>query len=132
MKMEPTTQKGFRTQIRARMEQLNIYRREFEMPVRRLADVYWRRAKVEEKLTETDFQFFMTVTNAKGDLEVVKNPYLIEIEKLDKQAMELERELGLTPNSLKRINEAAMPNNKAAEEDPLAAALGSMRLLGSA
>lgn len=128
--MEPTTQKGFRTQIRARMEQLNVYRREFEMPIRRLADVYWQRAQVEAKLEETGYEMFTVMTNAKGDPEVVKNQYLTELEKLDKRALELERELGMTPNSLKRVNDAAMPQNKTAEEDPLAAALGNLRVVG--
>ena len=128
--MEPTTQKGFRTQIRARMEQLNVYRREFEMPIRRLADIYWRRARVEEELEKSGYRMFVTMTDGKGETVAVKNPYLVELEKLDRQALELEREMGMTPNSLKRVNEASMPYQKNAEEDPLAAALGGIRMIG--
>lgn len=125
MTVEPTTQKGFRTQIRARMEKLGVYRSEFEMPIRRLADIYWRRLNVQGELERTGYPLFVQVENG-----AVKNPFIVELEKLDKQALEMERELGMTPNALKRMNESAMPGQgQVADADPLSAALAGMRLI---
>lgn len=47
------------------------------------------------------------MVKAKGSGLAVTNPVLIEIDRLNRLILELERELGLTPASLRRVNESA-------------------------
>ena len=61
-----------------------------------------------------------------------KNPLLVEIDSIDKSIMMAERELGLTPAAINRINEAALGKKPIAEDDPLTAALSGLRILKGA
>lgn len=64
------------------------------------------------------------VFKAKGSAIAIRNPVLDEMDKTDKASLELERELGLTPAALRRLNEAALAKQ---ETDPLASALAALR-----
>ena len=65
------------------------------------------------------------VVKAKGSAIAIRNPVLDEMDKTDKASLELERELGLTPAALRRLNEAALAAKQ--EADPLASALAALR-----
>ena len=127
--MKASTEKGYAQKIRARMKQVNTYRREFELTIERLAKVYMRIQKTEEEFEKSGGATIVKkVTKAGTNWE--KNPLLQEIDNLGKLALEMEKELGLTPQSLRKVNEVAMPSGRGAEEsDPLAAALGELKLL---
>ena len=126
--MRATTEKGFVQKIRARMKQVNTYRPEFQITIERLAKIYMRILHAEDQFEKSGGNTIVKKTTARGT-SWEKNPLLVEIDDLNKNALELERELGLTPASLRRVNEAAMPQGVKAEEDPLAAALGRLHAI---
>ena len=59
----------------------------------------------------------------------MKNPLLAEIDFVEKRIIELAREMGLTTGAVKKINEAAIGKKPQADDDPLAVALGELKLL---
>ena len=125
--MKPTTEKGFRNKIREDLNASGLYREEFERVIWRLAELYVRMQKTRALYRETGGDPIITSTNKAGAQYYTKNPYLQELDFLQKTALELEKELGLTPAALKKINEAAMM--AVPEEDPLSAALGKLRII---
>ena len=125
--MKPTTEKGFRNKIREDLNASGLYREEFERVIWRLAELYVRMQKTRALYRETGGDPIITSTNKAGAQYYTKNPYLQELDFLQKTALELEKELGLTPAALKKINEAAMM--AVPEEDPLSAALGKLRIV---
>ena len=125
--MKPTTEKGFRNKIREDLNASGLYREEFERVIWRLAELYVRMQKTRALYRETGGDPIITSTNKAGAQYYTKNPYLQELDFLQKTALELEKELGLTPAALKKINEAAML--AVPEEDPLSAALGKLRIV---
>ena len=126
--MKPTTEKGFRDKIRKACEGVGTYRPEFEAVIWRLAECYVRMQHARGEFERTGSKTFVAYTNKAGATNPAKNPYLQEIDFLQKTALEMERELGLTPAALRKINEAAMLA-VAEQEDPLAAALGALRIV---
>lgn len=124
-----TTVKGFVQKIRARMKQVGTFRPEFQLTMERLAKVYMRIKEAEEQFNEEGRQILVEQATSTGGVKTVKNPLLTEIDSLNKQALELETALGLTPAALKKVNETAMPTGPKAEDDPLAAALGRLRAI---
>ena len=126
--MKPTTAKGFRDKIRRAMEGVGTYKEEFEPVIGRLAEIYVRMQRARGEFERTGSKMFVAYTNKAGATNPAKNPYLQELDFLQKMALELERELGLTPASLRKINEAAMMA-VAEPDDPLAAALGALHIV---
>lgn len=127
--MKPTTEKGFRDKIRKACEGVGTYKPEFEQVIWRLAGIYVRMQHARGEFERTGSKTFVAYTNKAGATNPAKNPYLQELDFLQKTALELEKELGLTPASLRKINEAAMLATPA-EEDALSAALGALRIIG--
>lgn len=128
--MKPTTEKGFRDKIRIAAKGCGTYKPEFEEIIWRLAEIYLRIQQTKAEFKKSGGSVLIKHTNKAGAVNYVKNPLLIEIDNLMKMALEMEKELGLTPASLKKVNEAAMPqNSRAAEDDPLAAALGRLHVV---
>jgi len=125
--MRATTQKGYEQKIRARMKQVQTYRPEFGLTIERLAEAYMRRDMVKAKLEEHGYDLLIQVENSEGEPRLIRNAYLVELENLDRQTLTMERELGLTPAALKRINEDAM--KKKAESDPLAEIMAGLKVV---
>ena len=125
--MKPTTEKAFRIKLRAACRGVGTYRDEFEPVIARLAELYVRMQTTRAEWQADGGQTVVPYTNKAGATNWVKHPLLAELDFLQKTALEVERELGLTPASLKKINEAAM--GSAAEEDALSAALGALKLV---
>ena len=105
-----TTVKGYTQKIRARMRQVGTYRPEFELTMERLAKVYMRTAEAEAQFNDEGKVILIEQATSTGSSKLVKNPLLSEIDSLNKQALEMETALGLTPAALKRVNETAMPS----------------------
>lgn len=124
-----TTVKGFEQKIRARMKQVGTYRPEFKLTMERLAKVYKRMLDTESQYNDEGCQILVEQIGSTGASKMVKNPLLVELDSLSKQALEMETALGLTPAALKKVNEAAMPTSKPAESDPLAAVLGQLKVV---
>lgn len=119
--MKATTEKGHRQKIRAICEKLGTYKSEFDDIIGRLAEYRMRLQQLREMYEKSGGR---PVVTAKGSKIAMKNPILDEIDKASKLALELERELGMTPAALRKLNEAALAQKTA---DPLAEALARMR-----
>ena len=124
-----TTVKGYVQKIRARMKQVGTYRPEFQLTMERLARIYIRMKEAEDQFQEEGRQILVEQATSTGGFKTVKNPLLTEIDSLNKQALEIETALGLTPAALKKVNETAMPTAKKTEDDPLAVAIGQLRAI---
>ena len=125
--MKPTTEKGFRDKIRRDLKSSGLYREEFERVIWRLAELYVRMQRTRAEFKKSGGQPIIQSTNKSGAKYWAKNPLLQELDFVQRTALDLERELGLTPAALKKINEAAML--AVPEEDPLSAALGKLRVV---
>ena len=126
--MKVTTEKGFREKIRAACRGVGTYREEFESMIFRLAELYVRREKTKEDFRKSGGIAIITQTNKGGADYFVKNPLLAEIDFVDKTILDMEKELGLTPAAIRKINESALGKKPQDENDPLAAALGELKL----
>lgn len=124
-----TTVKGYTQKIRARMRQVGTYRPEFELTMERLAKVYMRTAEAEKQFSDEGKEILIEQETSTGSTKLVKNPLLTEIDSLNKQALEMETALGLTPAALKRVNETAMPSAQKQDDDPLTLALTQLRAI---
>ena len=125
--MKTTTEKGFRQKIRQSCKGVGTYKPEFESLIGRLASVYVRMNECQEEFQKSGGRILVGHTTKSGGKVFSKNPLLIEQKKKKKTALDMERDLGLTPAALKRINEAAMASQ--ADEDPLTAALSQLRVV---
>ena len=125
--MKPTTEKGFRDKIRRACRGVGTYKEEFETLIGRLAEVYQRMQMAQAEFKKSGGQIIVKRTNKAGAPIWVKNPLLQELDFLQKTALEIEKELGLTPAALKKINESAMA--PAEEQDPLTAALSRLKVV---
>ena len=120
--MKPSTEKGYREKIRAACRNIGTYKPEFETVIARLAEYYLRSTQLSKLYAESGSQ---PIIKQKGTGQTVKNPILDEKDRLSRLILDLERELGLTPAALRRVNEAAMAEKKS--DDPLSAAILSFR-----
>ena len=127
--MKVTTEKGFREKIRAACRGVGTYREEFEGIIYRLAELYVRREATKDEFRRSGGRAIIKQTNKGGNSYAVKNPLLAEIDFVDKTILEMEKELGLTPQAIRKINEAALGKKPQPEDDPLALALGELKLL---
>lgn len=107
------TESGYAKEIKRKCEALNVWRDEFARTQKRLAKIYVRIDAVEEEFERTGGHAIITHTNKAKEKNAVRNPFLVEIDLLYDQALTYERELGLTPAALKRINEEALKRKKA-------------------
>lgn len=130
--MRTTTEKGYKIKIRAACQGVGTYRAEFEPLISRLAELYRRREIAKNEFQESGCKTLITMVNKTGGEYTAKNPLLVEIDSIDKNILMAERELGLTPAAINRINEAALGKKPVAEDDPLTAALSGLRLVKGA
>ena len=115
------TEQGYAREIKRRCQALGVWRDEFEKTQKRLAKIYVRIDDVEAAYEADGRQAIVEHTNKAGATNLMRNPYLQEIDMLYDQALTYERELGLTAAALKKINEDALKTRKA--RDGLEAAL---------
>ena len=127
--MKTTTEKGFRIKIREACKNVGSYRPDFEEVISRLAELYVRANLAKDQWREAGSEFYVTQINKGGNEYYIKHPLLTEIDNTEKNILMLEKELGLTPAAIRKINEAALGKKKLPEDDPLAAALGELKLL---
>ena len=106
------TERGYRSDIKQKCIALGVWREEFEKSQKRLAKIYCRIDKVEELFIKSGESFIIKVTNNKGATNTARNPFIAELDILYDQALTYEKELGLTPAALKKINESAIKDKK--------------------
>jgi P27 family predicted phage terminase small subunit len=124
-----STKKTART-IRKSCEALGTYKEEFEPIVLRLAELYERKQAAAEMFLKSGAHVIITQTNKSGAEYMTRNPFLTEIDSVQKMMLELEKELGLTPAALKRIKDEEFM--KAVNDDPLSAAIKGLRVIRGA
>ncbi len=114
---------GYIADIEARMQAVGTWRPEFAPVVERLAVLYAERDHIEQLYAEDGSEPVVTHINKAGAANRVKNPFLAARDEVYSQLLAHERELGLTPAALKKLNEAKM---KAQEPTGFAAILASL------
>lgn len=117
------TERQYMMDIKRKCTALGVWRDEFERTQRRLAKIYVRIDEIETAYEESGRFPVITHTNKLGATNIMRNPYIAELDLLYEQALTYERELGLTAAALRKINESAL---HAREESPLA---GMLRLV---
>ena len=94
-----------------------------------LAELFIRREDTKEAFRKSGGAAIIKQTNKGGNAYAVKNPLLTEIDFVEKRIIDLAREMGMTPSAIRKVNEAALGKKPQPEDDPLAVALGELRLL---
>ena len=122
------TEKGYRQRIIAACKSVGTYRKEFDWLVDMLAEMYVRKQEVKKQFEESGQGIVIEQVNKSGNKYTTKNPYLMEIDNCNKIILDYERELGLTPAAIKKINESAIKSAEG-EQDPLANALNRLHLV---
>lgn len=103
-----------------RMTKLGTYKPQYMEAINRTAKLYVQMDEIEAAFAKSGGNVVVTHTNKAGAKNFVKNPFLQARDEVYSQLLAHERELGLTPAALKRINDAAMIKEK---KSPLAQAL---------
>lgn len=127
--MRTTTEKGYRLKIREACRSVGTYRDEFEPVIARLARLYERAEQARTQWRAEGSPFYVTQVNKGGNEYYVKHPLLTEIDSDEAVILNLEKELGLTPAAINKINEAALGKKQLPEDDPIAAALGRLHAI---
>ncbi len=127
--MKVTTVRGAKIKIRDACRGVGTYREEFEDMIEMLAELWIRREETKNEFRKSGGHAIIKQTNKGGNSYAVKNPLLAEIDFVDKRIIELARELGLTPSAIKKINESVLGKKPQPADDPLALALGELKLL---
>jgi len=127
--LKTTTEKGFRVKIRKELQEMGVYREAFETTIQMMAEYYVRSQQAKEEWKEEGGPLLLEQTNKGGSVYYIRHPLLQEIDNCSKMIMTLKRDLGLTPKSIHTINEAALGKKPLEDNDPLALALGELKLL---
>lgn len=120
--MKQITEKGYQKRIRAACQSIGTYRTEFDIVIGRLAELYVRRDSTKDDFIKSGGGVIITQVNKSGNSYQTKNPLLQEIDHVDRMILDIERELGLTPSAIKKINVELMRGSRE-DDDPLAVAL---------
>lgn len=95
-----------------RMQKLGTYKPQYMEAINRTAKLYVQMEAIEQAYEKSGGNVVVTHTNKAGAKNFVKNPFLQARDEVYTQLLAHERELGLTPAALKRINESAMAKEK--------------------
>ena len=111
----------YQKRIRKATQGLGVYRQEFSRTRVRLADIYVRIEMLQKAFDNGEFGF-TTIIETKGGSQEVTDPHIMEMDALNAQALSYEKALGLTAESVRKINPDIFAP-KEAPSDPLAKAL---------
>lgn len=105
-------EKGYRRKIVADMKTVGTYRKEYDKTIEILAKTYVDMDRAREQFQESGGNIVVKHTNKNGSTNLAKNPYYLSIEGLRSDILIYNRELGLTPAGLKKINGESGKTNK--------------------
>lgn len=94
---------GREAMIRADMEAVGTYNVIFEPTIRQLAKAERELAKAEKTWRANGGQMVAELVNKTGGKYTAKDPHFAVVDQMRKDIMALRNQLGLTPNSLKRV-----------------------------
>lgn len=106
--------------IRERMTVLGVYKPQYGALIDRTARLYVQLDELEKQHKASGSALFVEYTNKAGHTNLIENPYLKAIRAVNTELIAHERELGLTPDAMRKMGEGAAPQPK---ESPLEAAL---------
>ena len=101
-------EKGYARKIKKRLDALSLYKPEFEPTIKRLATLYVECDKLDEQYQISGGNPVIMHVNTTGGKNPKKNPILQARDEVYTQLLAHERELGLTPAALKKINESVL------------------------
>jgi len=102
----------WKKRIKKQCIEAGTYKPYFDSTIDMLASVMENRDYAQKSYEDSGRQPVVLYTNKSGNTNIVKNPALVVVDNLNKTALEYWKELGLTPASLKRINESALKGGK--------------------
>ena len=114
------TERAYRDKIAAAEQALGVYRAEFTRTRARLARIYVRIEDLDRQLQLGEIE---TVISDRSGKRVV-SPEVMELDRLNEMALNYERALGLTADSVRKINEQIFAPEVV---DPFAKTLASLR-----
>lgn len=116
------TAEKYQEKIRDAERGLGVYRQEFVNTRVRLADIYVRIEILQKAFENGEFQFTTIVQTKNGEMEVT-DPHIVELDRLNDQALAYEKALGLTAESVRKINPDIFAPEEKMPSSPLAFAL---------
>ena len=116
------TAKAWETDIVEQMKAVGTYQAAFGAAIQATADLLEQRDRVYEQYVNEGSQAMVVRVLDRGGKNTVEKPLLKTWRELQAQSLKNWQELGLTPASLKKINESAV-KPAAKETSPLAKAL---------
>lgn len=108
-------EKKAKNEIVRYMKSLGIYKKEFTRPILILAKMIADLDAAEQKFLDNGGEFVVEHTNKNGSTNLEKNPQYQVIENLRRDSIAVMRELGLTPQGLKRYNDKLTANENKKE-----------------
>lgn len=106
------TRKTWAKRIKNACEEVGTYKPAFDQIIDALARILELRDDAQKKFEESGGETIVQHTNKAGQTNMVKNPALVVVMDCNTQALAYWRDLGLSPAGLKRINEAALKEEK--------------------
>lgn len=94
--------------IKTLMKRAGTYQKHFDPAIAALSEILEQRDHAYEEYVEGGAQLLVEKTSDRGAVNSAKNPLISLWNDLNGMALSYWKELGLTPASLKKINEAAM------------------------
>lgn len=98
--------------ITANCKKADTYRDFFDPIIDTLSQIMETRDDALEQYEQSGKEPTIEYTNKAGATNTVKNPALVMVEELNKDALAYWRDLGLTPAGLRKINETALDSKK--------------------
>ncbi len=98
--------------IKSLMRKAGTYQKHFDPVASALAEILEQRDHAYEEFVEGGACLMVEKVSDRGAVNMVKNPLLATWNELNVTALQYWRECGLTPASLKKLNEAAMKQEK--------------------
>lgn len=86
------------------MKELGTYNKNFDTIIDLTAQIMYDYSVSKEDFEKSGSKITVKYTNKNGATNIVKNPFYLAIEKLRDDSITYLRELGLTPQGLKKIN----------------------------
>ena len=100
------------TRIKEVSKAAGTYHEYFDPVIDTLASILERRDKAEELFVKEGEEVIVEHTNKGGATNMEQNPILRLINDLNRDALAYWRDLGLTPAGLKKLNDAALKQEK--------------------
>lgn len=106
------SEKKAKSEIIRCMKSLGIHKKEYNRAILILAKMLSDLELAEQKFIDTGGEFVVEHTNKNGSTNLEKNPYYQVIENLRRDSIAVMRELGITPQGLKRFNDKLTATEK--------------------